>query len=176
MAYTYYGGRSTPYAASPALSLSPGLKRLSEKERKAVQRQRAKHEAMMSGTPGSMNRNLEKFVDEYSRGSSKKPEHFDDAILELEAAVDRLLELRHEAQLKYDRRLQIAEKLKADAAERVVKKKARAEAGLHGYLDKMNTIAPFKNPYVTIGAHTIGANPPNASKWWNDELGIPKKN
>lgn len=172
--YTYYGGgRRSPYTVTPTTSPSGSLRRLTDKERKAVQRQREKNEAMMSASPGSMNRNLLKFVDEFERGSLKDPLDYDDAILELEAAVNRLLELRYEAQQKFDRRQQIAAKYKEKGEEHVKRNAERMKMGMHGYLDKMNTIAPFKDASVSAEPWKIDNQAPNP-KLWTDYL--EKKN
>lgn len=148
MAHMYYNYGGAP---SPVSTLSPALRRMSEKERKEFQRHRAHQLSMMKASPGSMNINLEKYVKGFSSGKVVNPIEFDAALDELEEATDRMLELRHEAQLKWQARQDRAKELAIKAQGAAAKKKEKVGQHVQKYLEKMETVAPFRSNDIAYG-------------------------
>ena len=140
MSYYMYGGRDDAFTPSASL---PVYRRLTPGERKEVHKHQKRARAVTSLSPSSMNRNILKFMDDYERWDKKKPEDYDDALLELESAITRLLELRHQAGKKESERRQIQERLRQKASLAVKAKQLRMKDNAHKYLEEVKRTVPI---------------------------------
>ena len=135
-----YGGT---YVTTPSPSGAYGNNRLTPGERAVVARRQKATKNMMATSISAINRNILKFVNEYERFDKKKPEDYDDAILELEAAINRLLELRFEAMKMQDKKQAVQHRLALKAYAAVKQKEGKMRTAASQYLEDMAKTVPF---------------------------------
>ncbi len=136
MSYYMYGGQ-TPAAGRRHFP------RLTGDEDREVERMQRKHHKLAAASVSSINRNILNFVNGFERSSKKKPEDYDDGILELEAAINRMYELRYEAQQVEEKRKKVQDSLRRKANLANDNKKKDIQFATRDYLNSVRETVPF---------------------------------